>query len=46
MFLPCANIKVCLATGFSDMRKSINGLAILVSEHLELNPFSGLFQAI
>ena len=46
MFMPSANIKVYLAMGFTDMRKSINGLAILVSEHLELNPFSGLFQAI
>ena len=41
MFMPSANIKVYLATGFTDMRKSINGLSILVSEHLELSPFSG-----
>ncbi len=41
MFLPSANIKVYLAMGVTDMRKSINGLSILVSELLELNPFSG-----
>ena len=26
MFMPSANIKVYLAMGFTDMRKSINGL--------------------
>lgn len=41
MFLPSDNIKVYLALGYTDMRKSINGLSILVSEHMELNPFSG-----
>jgi len=41
MFLPSANIKVYLALGITDMRKSINGLSILVSEQLELDPFSG-----
>lgn len=41
MFLPSTNIKVYLAMGNTDMRKSINGLSILVSEHLELDPFSG-----
>lgn len=41
MFLPSANIKAYLALGITDMRKSINGLSILVSEQLELNPFSG-----
>lgn len=40
MFLPSDNIKVYLALGHTDMRKSINGLSILVSEHMELNPFS------
>lgn len=34
-------LKVYLATGSTDMRKSINGLSILVSEQLELNPLSG-----
>ncbi len=36
-----ANLKVYLATGSTDMRKSINGLSILISEYLELNPLSG-----
>jgi len=34
-------IKVFLALGATDMRKSINGLSLLVSEHLKLDPFSG-----
>ena len=41
MFLPSANIKVYLALGNTDMRNSINGLSILVSEYLALDPFSG-----
>jgi transposase len=41
MFLSSVNIKVYLALGITDMRKSINGLSILVSEQMELNPFSG-----
>jgi len=41
MFLPSVNIKVYLAMGSTDMRKSINGLSILVSEQMELDPFSG-----
>jgi len=41
MFLSSVNIKVYLALGSTDMRKSINGLSILVSEQMELDPFSG-----
>jgi len=41
MFLPSDDIKVYLALGHTDMRKSINGLSILVSEHMELDSFSG-----
>lgn len=41
MFLPSDNIKVYLALGYTDMRKSINGLSILVNEKLELDPFTG-----
>ncbi|ACN17011.1 transposase (IS66 family protein) [Desulforapulum autotrophicum HRM2] len=41
MFLTSSNIRVYLAMGITDMRKSIDGLSILVSEHLELDPFSG-----
>jgi transposase len=40
MFLPLQT-KVYLAVGRTDMRKSINGLSILVDEVLEMNPFSG-----
>jgi len=41
MFIPSADLKVYLVTGSTDMRKSINGLSILVEEYLELDPFSG-----
>ena len=41
MLLPGSELKVYLALGHTDMRKSINGLSILVEEHLELDPFSG-----
>ena len=41
MFLSSVSVKVYLALGITDMRKSINGLSILVSEQMELNPFSG-----
>ncbi len=33
--------RVYIAIGNTDMRKSINGLSQLVSEHFELDPFSG-----
>ncbi|MEB3104069.1 IS66 family insertion sequence element accessory protein TnpB [Ferviditalea candida] len=32
--------QVYLAAGFTDMRKSIDGLAVLVKEGFELDPFS------
>lgn len=32
--------QVYLVTGFTDMRKSINGLSIIVAEQLELDPLS------
>ncbi len=32
--------RVYLATGVTDMRKSINGLSVLVEEVLQLNPLS------
>ena len=41
IFIPSVNIKVYRALGNTDMRKSINGLSILVSEYLEFDPFSG-----
>jgi transposase len=34
-------VKIYLGLGHTDMRKSINGLSILVERHLELDPFSG-----
>lgn len=34
-------IKVFLVTGATDMRKSINGLSLLVAEQLQLDPLSG-----
>lgn len=35
------DFEVYLAVGVTDMRKSINGLSILVADQLDLNPFSG-----
>lgn len=35
------NIRVYIAVGVTDMRKSINGLSLLVEEEFELNLFSG-----
>lgn len=35
------NTKVYLAPGYTDMRKAINGLSIMVQGILELDPFSG-----
>lgn len=36
-----ADTKVYLAMGVTDMRKAINGLSVIVSEHLQLDIFSG-----
>ena len=41
MVVSPANTKVYLAAGFTDMRKAINGLSMLVEAQLELDPFSG-----
>jgi len=41
MFFPGLPDQVYIATGATDMRKSINGLSILVAEQLDLNPLSG-----
>ena len=35
------NLKVFLSPGVTDLRKSINGLSILVESQLDLDPFSG-----
>ena len=41
MFYPSAPMQVYIAPGVTDMRKAINGLSLLVSEQMELNPLSG-----
>lgn len=41
MILGHAGVKVYLAMGITDMRKSINGLSILVEDQLDLDPLSG-----
>ncbi len=40
MMLP-SHTRVYIAVGFTDMRKSINGLSLLVADHFEMNVFSG-----
>jgi transposase len=40
MFFPLQT-KIYLASGITDMRKSINGLSILVENKLEMDPFCG-----
>jgi transposase len=34
-------VKIFLRTGFTDMRKQINGLSVLVQRDLRLNPLGG-----
>ncbi|MCB9480750.1 MAG: IS66 family insertion sequence element accessory protein TnpB [Desulfobacteraceae bacterium] len=41
MFELAAAIRVYLVIGATDMRKSINGLSLIVSEYFNLDPFSG-----
>jgi transposase len=41
MFYSASGVKVYLVLGRTDMRKSVNGLSILVSEHIGLDPLSG-----
>ena len=41
MFIPGYVAEVYIAPGVTDMRKSINGLSMLVADQLELNPLSG-----
>jgi transposase len=41
MMFSSAGVKVYLGLGATDMRKSIDSLSILVSEHLNQDPFSG-----
>jgi len=39
--LPKKSQRVYLAVGYTDMRKAINGLSIMVEQAMALNPFSG-----
>ncbi len=41
MLFPTSEVKVYLGLGSTDMRKSIDSLSILVSEHLDGDPLSG-----
>ncbi len=41
MMLPSQVQRVFLAVGSTDMRKSINGLSIMVEQVMEQNPFTG-----
>ena len=41
MMLPRHSNRVFLAVGSTDMRKSINGLSVLVERAMDLNPFAG-----
>lgn len=41
MFFPGKSVQVYLATGSTDMRKSIDSLSILVADRLDLDLFSG-----
>jgi len=41
MFFPGKAVQVYLATGSTDMRKSIDSLSILVADRLDLDPLSG-----
>ena len=41
MMLPHHSQRVLLAVGSTDMRKSINGLSVLVERAMEMNPFDG-----
>jgi transposase len=41
MFFPGKSVQVYLATGSTDMRKSIDSLSILVADRLDLDALSG-----
>lgn len=41
MMLPAQSHRVFLAVGNTDMRKSINGLSIMVEQIMDQNPFTG-----
>ena len=41
MMLVPAGIKVHMAVGYTDLRKGLDGLAVLVEQVLQQDPFSG-----
>ncbi len=41
MMIVPAGVKVHLALGYTDMRKGLDGLAVLVQQTLKQDPFSG-----
>jgi transposase len=41
MILDWSKVKVFVKPGPTDMRKQINGLSMIVSEELEMDPFEG-----
>jgi transposase len=41
MMIVPAGVKVHLALGYTDMRKGMDGLAMLVQDTLKKDPFSG-----
>lgn len=41
MWISSSVVRVYLVLGVTDMRKSVNGLSLLVSESFDLDPFSG-----
>ena len=41
MLIDIAKVKIFIKPGPTDMRKQINGLAVITKEELELDPYSG-----
>lgn len=41
MLVSAGNVKVYLVLGHTDMRKAVNGLSLMVSERIGLDPLSG-----
>jgi transposase len=43
MILDWSKVKVFVKPGATDMRKQINGLSMIVSEDLEMDPLRGIY---
>jgi transposase len=41
MIIDWTKVRIFIKPGYTDMRKQINGLSVIVQEELKLNPFSG-----